>query len=239
MATLVPSRVGPARVSCARRDGRTTTLCVEPRATAAALRAGACAAGASAGGVAEERLAALCGAVAAHYALLARAARCKVAFPGAKAARGARGARVALRALPRWQLPWRAPVRLRACAGGCARARKSGLTCGVPCCTLSQEPPPPDDFMQASGKVVAQVAPFVAAALALSMLFNLLFAQPLKEVQAQMKESQAQLQAQMKASQVETNAQLTLLQATLQQVPVLTGKVDILQDNSRSLLERR
>ena len=86
---------------------------------------------------------------------------------------------------------------------------------------------------------MAQVAPFVASAVALSMLFNLLFTQPLKEVQAQLQESQAQLQAQMKASQVETNAQLTLLQATLQQVPVLTGKVDILQDNSRSLLERR
>jgi hypothetical protein len=53
------------------------------------------------------------------------------------------------------------------------------------------------------------------------MLLNLLVVQPLLEAQA------------------ETREQFTCLQATLQDVPRLAGKVDILQDNSRSLLRPR
>ena len=61
----------------------------------------------------------------------------------------------------------------------------------------------------------------MSPSLAFFMLLNLLVVQPLLEAQA------------------ETREQFTCLQATLQDVPRLAGKVDILQDNSRSLLRPR
>jgi hypothetical protein len=172
-----------------------------------------------------------------------------MALSGAKAVRGARGARAVRRALPWWQLLGRAPVRLRARARG-PRARAGGLTRGSPRCASPQETPPPDDFVQSSGKFVAQFAPLVAFSLAVLMLLNLLVVQPLKESQvqaqeqvklalAQTKESQVQAQEQVKLAMAQTQAQLSRIQATLEEVPRLAGKVDILEDNSRSLLSKR
>jgi hypothetical protein len=154
-----------------------------------------------------------------------------MALSGAKAVRGARGARAVRRALPWWQLLGRAPVRLRARARG-PRARAGGLTRGSPRCASPQETPPPDDFVQSSGKFVAQFAPLVAFSLAVLMLLNLLVVQPLKE-------SQVQAQEQVKLAMAQTQAQLSRIQATLEEMPRLAGKVDILEDNSRSLLSKR
>jgi hypothetical protein len=64
------------------------------------------------------------------------------------------------------------------------------------------------------------------------MLLNLLVVQPLKE-------SQVQAQEQVKLAMAQTQAQLSRIQATLEEVPRLAGKVDILEDNSRSLLSKR
>ena len=135
-----------------------------------------------------------------------------VATFGAKPARGARGVRVVQRALPQWQLG-RAPVRLRARARGCARARTGGLTCGVPCYALSQEPPPPDDF--------AQNVAFVINVL---MLLNLLLVQPLQEsitqgvaeTQALIRDGQAETQALIREQRAETREQFARMQAILE-----------------------
>ena len=96
-----------------------------------------------------------------------------------------------------------------------------------------------------------QLVPLVAFLVAALMLLNLLVVQPLKEsqaaAQAQLAQSQAQLaqslaqtQAQLKDARAESRQQFIALQTALQEVPRLSGKVEVMQDNVRCLqLQRR
>ena len=97
---------------------------------------------------------------------------------------------------------------------------------------LLQDAKPPDDFLQASGRVISQLAPLVAFAVTLTMLIDKLVTQPL---QAQL----AQTQAQLAQTQAQTQTQLVRIQATLEEVPRLAGNVERLGKETDFLLNNK
>ena len=125
----------------------------------------------------------------------------------------------------------------------------------------AQETPQPDSLLVASYKMVVQILPLVSFGLASVMLLNVLIVQPLKEsqaaaqaqlaqtqtqlaqtlaqTQAQLAQTLAQTQAQVKEAQAESRVQFTDLKAALQEVPRLSGKVEVMQDGLRSLQQQR
>lgn len=87
--------------------------------------------------------------------------------------------------------------------------------------------------------MAAQVLPLVTFCVAALMLLNLVIVQPLKEFQAA---AQAQTQAQVQAllrdvqdMQAESRHQFKLLHAAAQEVHCLSGKVEVVQNDLRSL----
>ena len=106
----------------------------------------------------------------------------------------------------------------------------------------AQETPQPDSLLEASNKVV-QILQLVSFGVASVMLLNLLIVQPLKEsqaaAQAQLAQTLAQTQAQVKEGQAESRMQFMDLKAALQEVPRLSGKVEVMQDGLRSLQQQR
>ena len=161
----------------------------------------------------------------------------------ARRLRAARSARAARAARVCGALFRRGRARSFGCA--CAHAHARGRSdVRLPALWDAQETPQPDSVLQASVKVVAQVLPLVTFLVAALMLLNLLVVQPLKEsqagAQAQTQAQLAQTQAQLNEVQAESRQQFELLQAALQEVPRLSGKVEVMQDNVRNLqLQRR
>ena len=90
----------------------------------------------------------------------------------------------------------------------------------------------PDDFLQASGKVITQLAPLVAFTLALTLLLDKVVTQPLL---AQFAEMQAQTQEML----AQTQAQLERIEETLEEVPSLAGNVERVGKETDFLLSSR
>jgi hypothetical protein len=101
---------------------------------------------------------------------------------------------------------------------------------------VPQDAQPPDDFLQASGKVITQLAPLVAFALALTMLLEKLVTQPL---QAQLAQQAQMTQTQLAQMQTQTQTQLARIQATLEEVPRLAGNVERLGRETDFLLSNK